>query len=135
MNMTTNESARLEKWGVYTFNLPAQPLSIKTGERLLKPHGTEKHGIHHCLCIAADPDNHFAVVIPLSSTTHPDGTEKWDVWKNSWHRLPVEGKSACLQIEQIRNIDRIRCLQFIERITSVHDRQIIESKLRGLLGL
>jgi hypothetical protein len=102
----------LEKYGVYRVELPVQNVT-RRGEtgRPITVTSTELHGSHRCVVMAVDPNNQFAVVVPLTSAQDSGGGEKWTVVPKTWHRLSHDNRVAYATCEQIRYVDRGRIIE------------------------
>jgi mRNA-degrading endonuclease toxin of MazEF toxin-antitoxin module len=126
-------SLALEKYRVYRVGLPVQCVTRSESGRTITVTGTEQHGAHRCVVVSVDPNNQFAVVVPLTSAQDEAGGEKWSVIPKTWHRLFHDNRPVYALCEQIRYADRGRFYD-AEAFLGEFDQQKLDLKLRAMLG-
>jgi len=125
-----------KRWDVYLVDLPQQSVTQRSERgKPFSVTGTELHGHHRLVVLRVDDDGRFVIGIPMTSAVDSRGGEKWQAWKKSWHRAIHEGKAVCIQVEQVRYVDRTRLMKPEESSLSEYDQRHIEEKLRALLSL
>ena len=127
---------KLNKFDIVLVDFPVQSVSkdnMNTGRKVIVT-GTEQHGLHPAVVIAADEDGQFAVVVPLTSAVNSAGSERWYTWKRSWERVLHNKQYSAALCEQIRYVctERIQkvCGQLLE-----HDQKQVMLKTGVLLGM
>lgn len=100
----------LEKFGIYTTDLPIQNVTVPTGKgQSTSAIGAEMHGNHPCVVLSVSEDGRSAIACPMTSALDSRGGEKYEYPKKEWLR--------------------------IEEPLGEHDRRQLESRLKFLFGI
>ena len=112
--------------------LPKQPIfhAIDKTRREIAP--CESHGDHPVLIWVVDDNFRYVSAIPLTSATLPDGTEKWEHWRETWVRLANDGHPSMCDVSGLRQIDRWRLKSKVDRLDEYEVKEVA-LKLRSWL--